>query len=387
MIHRLLPRIARSLWLIAALAVVGWGSSARADGVPIELAADDGASEALDLEAIRASLSTELETSVSVVTLEVLAAPDAVRLTIRLRGPRRAALELAASGRPALRRTTRLTADREDRTATIVILATNMVRDEAGEIVAMLRRRREPLVEPAPALEPAPAPALEPAPAPEPTPELPLPLAGEGRGEGATPSPSTELEAELEAEREAEPEAEPEVETETETETDVELELAPPPSDPFLRLGVDGQFSSVPRGGNVYDFAYIAGLQIAFTPLPFLAVGLRELGGALAVNDRWNAGGAIFGELAWRYADFGDLHGGLGVHVQYLGGAGIPDAFGVAPLLYVGARFYPLPIFSIALEGALRGVVTDSFHTGLSVVPNGALFLSGGLSIAFHISS
>ena len=72
----------------------------------------------------------------------------------------------------------------------------------------------------------------------------------------------------------------------------VASEASPPvPSEPFLRLGLNAQLGSVPRGAS-YDLAWLAGLEVAFTPLPFLSVGLRDVGGGLAINNRWHAGGA-----------------------------------------------------------------------------------------------
>lgn len=366
----------------------------------VELAIDERATDALVADVIARALATELGAEVVVVSAET-PRTEAVRITARLRGRARVALELVRADGSRLRRSERLHEDPDERVETVVILAANMLRDEAGELLSLLARRGRS--DDGGAGESAGTSAGEGAASgaqttgASPDDEATAPVddtaaddAAEeaiARGEAAG-GEAAEAGADGGA-AEAGDEAIPATDAPpapTPADATEPLETSPvAPNEPFVRVGVDAQLGSVPGPAGSLELAWLAGLQLAAIPLPFLAIGVREVGGGLSTTSRYHVGGAAFVELAWRFADWGDLHGAVGVHVQYLGGGSLADAAGVAPLGIVGARLYAVSFFSVSIETELRGVVTDAFHTGLSIVPAGALLWTGGLSVALHL--
>jgi hypothetical protein len=343
---------------VAFVFVLLAASSARADEpAPLELGVAD---DVVDAGAFAAALGHELAAPVIVVDASTAIEPEHARLTLRSVGRTRGRLELVRADGTSLQRTTRLPTDASERAATLVILAANLVRDEAGELLAMLRRPHADEVATTPLTEDVVAPPPL-APPEEPTvvaaPSLEPPIE-------EAPAPIEEPPAPVE----------PILEPVTPTQ----------PEDPFLRLGLTSALGSIPTPTG-YDVAWLAGLEAAATPLPFLAIGVRELGATYAQGGRWSVGGAPFAELAWRFVEWADIHGAVGAHVQYIAGNAY-EAAGVAPLVVAGARVFVDRNISFALDTALRFVATHAFHAGSGLLPQGAVLWTGGVSITFHIS-
>ena len=316
----------------------------------------------LDVGALEDAVASELDVA-------IVPRDGALRVRVTPRDAGRVVVELTRADGRTLRRVARLDPDRAERVQTLVIVIANLARNEADELLAQLRRS-QPEDEPAPVVEVEPPPPDPPAPPVAPGPSV-APVAP-ADVVAATP----EVEAEIEAAPPVVADAEP-----------VELEApavpdATPPHDPLLRFGLDAQLGSVPGGTGGLELAWLAGLQLAWTPLPFFALAVRDLGGGYSRTARWDVGGALVGELAWRFADWGDLHVQLGVHAQSISSG---ETAGIAPLLVIGGRLLADRSFSISIETALRYVATNTFHTGIELVPQGALVWTGGLSLAFHV--
>ena len=91
-------------------------------------------------------------------------------------------------------------------------------------------------------------------------------------------------------------------------------------------------------------------------------------------------------ELAWRFVDVLDLHGGAGVHLQYIARDATYETAGVAPVVMAGARVYFDRVVSLALETELHFAASNVIHVGTDLLPQGAVSWTGGLSLAFHVS-
>ena len=167
-------------------------------------------------------------------------------------------------------------------------------------------------------------------------------------------------------------------------ETPAEFETAPKP-----KIVLEAEPADEPviaaEGPPFMRIAWLAGLEVAFMPAPFLARGMRGMGGGLATNSRFHAGGAAFVELAWKPIAAIEFYGGGGAHVQYIGGANRPSSIGVASLVNLGACFFATSSFSIGIDTERRGVASETFHTGLQILPEGAVLWTGGLHVLFHI--
>lgn len=156
------------------------------DGAPLSLEAEG--EPPVDLDALRQRLADDLG-------VEVRIAPGAggegsgaregsmsgARLTIAVQPDGAVRIVFRRAGEPARSRATDGVEDREEMTAVIALLAANLIRDEATELLAMLRIERTPRPEETPA-PPAEAPAEEldvpPPPAPDPEDDLdPMPFA------------------------------------------------------------------------------------------------------------------------------------------------------------------------------------------------------------------
>ena len=95
---------------------------------------------------------------------------------------------------------------------------------------------------------------------------------------------------------------------------------------------------------------------------------------------------APFVELGWTVSFF-TLYGQLGAHLQVVFDIERgTQRGGVAPLGVVGARFRLDRLFSLALEGALRVVATDSFATALHELPQLAVPFTIGISALFFVN-
>jgi hypothetical protein len=336
--------------------------------------AGPGASE-LDRAALAAALTRELRMDVTDVAA---GASITVEITV---ANHRATLVVIDTAGATHRRIARLHRDPRERTEQLVIQIVNLTRDEASELLASMRRppappanlpEEEALPEPEQAL-PEPEQAL-----PEPEQALPEPEQALPEPEQALPEPEQALPEPEQAQVETTPtdlEAAPAAPSEPTPEDAPEVE-----GPPFLRIGLGAQLGSTPSPTGI-DLVWLAGLEVAVMPIPFLALGVREVGGGLATNSRWHAGGAAFAELMWRLVPEVELYGSIGAHVQYRPYA----ALGVAPLGGLGIRFITERIFAFGIDTEVRIAATDSFHTGLQIVPQGAVVWTGGLHALFLI--
>lgn len=371
--------IALGLWLVALT-----GEAQSPAPVLVEL--DASTVGQIDGEALAIALANELHTPVVLATEETPRTRESPCLTLHALGPRRVRLVLVRPDGSTLRRTSSVHADASERLATIVILASNLLRDESGELLAMLRRRAvpEPPEPEVPASEPE---STEPAPESS-APAVETPEGEPVASETMAPTPESETTS-VEATPVSEPALAPPTPVETTVVPTAPVEAPPAPSaprDPFLRLGASGQLGSVPHARGTYDLAWIAGIDVMFTPLPFLAVGVRALGGGFTTTRAWCVGGAPFVELAWRFVDVLDLHGGAGVHLQYIARDATYETAGVAPVVMAGARVYFDRVVSLALETELHFAASNVIHVGTDLLPQGAVSWTGGLSLAFHVS-
>jgi hypothetical protein len=317
---------------LCAVSPRAWAQSA------VELVCEGAVTEVVDVESLRAALSREV--SVPVACVNEGAVRGAPRLRLRALGRGRVVLEFTRPDGSVMRRTTALHRDPAERVATLAILAANMVRDEAGELLALLRRAPPP-----PPAEPVAA-VTAPPPAPPPPPVV------------APPSPPV---------------------------------VAPiaPPRPRRWRIGAGVLLGSVPSGGGVALTA-LGGLEIAWSATPWLAVGLRDVMVAPVVTSgRVSAGAAVFAELGWTLRPWLVPHAQLGVDVRVMG---IDDArgraarVGVAPMVVLGVRALPTRGFSVSLQTGLHAVVTDAWTTLTHALPQGAVEWSAGLSVAAHLS-
>jgi hypothetical protein len=124
--------------------------TARAQtGSPAEtesaLAADiDVGSSGLDAEQLRAAIARELG-----VNVRLSAKDESPALRVRLGNGRRATVRFQPPGERALERTVELPADPEPAYETVALLAGNLARNEASELLAQLRRPAPSEPEPA----------------------------------------------------------------------------------------------------------------------------------------------------------------------------------------------------------------------------------------------
>lgn len=321
------------------------GSGARAqEAEPREIVVVcEGADCAqIDLDRVRARVGAETGVEVHVAT-----DPSArgATLHIRIEGDVRVVLVLARADGSQMERTTELPDEPSERAETLAILAVNMFRDESAELLALLR-----------------------ATPPDTT--------------GATPDAPAETDTVETVET-------VEVETVEAPSTTPVTPLPPvaPPRAPFLRLGLAAQLGSTPRsGGAAFDF--IAGLEISWTPLPYFALGMRDLGGGGSLpGPASHVDGSPFAELGLALS-FVTLYADLGAHLQLIVD-GVHDgvsAIGVAPFVVLGVRFRLAPEVSLGAETAIRVVATDAFFSGLYELPQLAVPWTGGLSLLFHVS-
>jgi hypothetical protein len=159
---------------LAFLAVLGalcgpvWTSrSAQAQTTPAPAAAEgalaaeiDVGSSGLDPEEVRAAIARELE-----VDVRLSNSTTQSNLWVRLGNGRRATVRFQPAGGRPLERTVELPAEPEPAYETVALLAGNLARDEASELLAQLRRNAAPEAEAAPegagaAETPKPAPTV-----------------------------------------------------------------------------------------------------------------------------------------------------------------------------------------------------------------------------------
>lgn len=326
---------------LCAVSPDAWAQSA------VEIACEGAVTEVVDMESLRAAIAREV--SISVGCVDDGAAPHAPRLRLRVLPRGRVMLEFTRPDGSVMRRTTALHRDPAERVATLAILAANMVRDEAGELLTLLRRAPPPPpAEPVAAVTEAPAPPPPPAPPPAPTPPPVV----------QTPPPAP----------------------------------APPPPPPRplrWRIGAGVLLGSVPAGSGV-ELSAQGGIELAWSATPWLAVGLRDVMVApVATSGRVSAGAAVFAELGWALRPWLVPHAQLGVDLRVMGiddPRGRAARVGVAPMVILGVRALPTRGFSVSLQTGLHAVVTDAWTTTTHALPAGAIGWSAGLSVAAHFS-
>lgn len=393
----------------AASGAAASGDGVSGDGIELEVGAREA--RAIDVDVLRAALARELAME---VRMAGRGGPRVPRVRVRAIGRTRAVLELRRPDGSRMQRSTELDHDPAERLETIVILAVNMVRDEASELLELLRRRR-PTEGPAEGAA-AGATGTDPqAGTSEDTVASEMATATETMGAiEAAPTESTAATAMLAASEphtatptsaatatsaavEGAPESEregPAIEATTTGTHATAGEVAPPaealprpPGPRVVRIGLGALVGSVPAGRG-YEVTLLGGLELAWTPTDFLAFGVRDVGGGVPLSSigRWSAGGALFAELGWILDPTFVLHLELGADVRINGAGGGQDSAGVAPLAVIGARFFPIRELSIALQTGIHVVVTDAWSSNLHVLPEGAVLWTGGVSFAVHVS-
>jgi len=182
---RLRPRVV----LLAALGALSgpWTSRSALAQTPAPASAEgslvaeiDVGSSGLDAEQVRAAIARELGVEVSPGT------KGTTNLWVRLGNGRRATVRFQPPGGRPLERTVELPADPEPAYETVALLAGNLARDEASELLEQLRRKAAP--EPEAASEGAGA-AETPKPAPTVTVPVPKPKPASKKTPEAAPKP------------------------------------------------------------------------------------------------------------------------------------------------------------------------------------------------------
>lgn len=334
------PALALSVALACALAPRAASAQAPDGAIVLVYESADPTAPALDLERVRARLASEIGATVHVA---VDSSAGGAALHIRVEGGARVVLVLARDDGSRMERIADLPDDAGERSETLAILAVNMFRDEATELLALLRPEA-PAVDVAAQLAPSASPSIR----------TPRPAETASALAGATISAGRPPEA--------------------------------PQRDPFLRLGLAAHFGSVSRASSA-ELDFIGGVEVSWTPLPFFAVGARDIGGGgTSQGDAWHFDGSPFVELALPLS-FVSIYADLGAHVQLAFGDGRDGAVaGVAPFLAGGIRFRLAREVSLGIETTIRVVATDGFFTGLYELPQLAVPWTGGLSLLFHVS-
>lgn len=152
-----------------------------------------------------------------------------------------------------------------------------------------------------------------------------------------------------------------------------------------VSLGLSGLVGT--REGSDGSFAptWTAGIDLGFRVGEVVSIGVRRLtiGATAQGPERWAFGASPYVELTGRVWERLEVYGQLGAALE--GRTGLGSVIGIAPFAGGGVRFFPISIFSIALEGAAHVPVTDSFVLGHEIFPLGAVVLQGGLALAFHL--
>ncbi|MBX7192429.1 MAG: hypothetical protein K1X94_10235 [Sandaracinaceae bacterium] len=366
--------------------LVGLGRGVTKEAAPpiCRLALDAGEREARALggDSLRGALA-------DASGCEIVTAPGEPNvLRVRIVG-RRVRLELRVSGRDTLVRLVTLDADPHERARAVVIVATHMLRNEADELLGLLGRSDASEGTEGPDASGTEAVTASPA----------EPIAGtvtEVAEPITAPSPPAVAPAEAATDAQAVPAAEAEAHESTAAAVRSDGSEASEADEadeagrgtrgpPIVRLGLTGLVSSVPSGAGS-EATLIGGLEIAATPTPWLAIGVRDVMGGvpLGVAQAWSVGGGAFAELSLRVIDWLAIEGQIGADLRAIGVMERTSA-GVAPFAVVGARAFVLPELSVSLQSALHVAATDLWATSLDLVPRGAVVWSGGLAVGVHL--
>lgn len=159
------------------------------------------------------------------------------------------------------------------------------------------------------------------------------------------------------------------------------------PGPPVLSIGLSGLLSGMRIGGEI-DLHSMSGLDLALHLSAWLYVGARRIGVAFATaaaGDRYAIGGSPTVGFTWSLGEVLALFAEAGAALQWRFGDQLDGAIGIAPFAGFGARFRLADWISLALEGAAHVPVTDAFTLQNAVLPQGAVEVSGGLGVLFHI--
>lgn len=334
---------------LAALSLLAMPSHAHAQEAPIVrpservVIAFSEHPEWVDVQALARRLSGLAD--VEIVGAE--RASTAAMLSVEWHTPNYARIAITRPDGSITARLVELPNDATERVETMAILATNLLRDESTELLAMLRRSPEAVAET----------RADQAAEAEPSPPVLVLVEAETP---STPAQAYAVDA-----------PEP---------LEVEEEERAAPSSPFLRLGLGAELGSVPRGTGL-EVDTLSGLELAWTAPEWLALGVRNLNVAAVSNRTVHVDFAPFVEGRVSF-DFLALYGQLGAHLQVDGDGRV----GGAAMGVLGARFRVVPEFSMGLETALRVVVTDTFDTSTHTLPQWSIPWTGGLVLLFHVS-
>ena len=346
--------------LLAAGPLLALAQAQEALDAPAGLSADAGrlvlipAAEARadELRALAPGLSAELGMPVVVASEGAYrVAPGETQLHVRIRGD---AVHVSVTRPDGLRveRDLVLPPDPEERAHVLIVLASNLARDQTSDLLASLRHGPDP--------EQGPAEATS------------ISIEGE--------SPEVAAEA-VDA---SQPSAAPSVVTDVAGEPVSQEE---PPVDPWRhrlwRLGMGGHIGTAPTlDGGIVPWG-IAGLDLVLLPIQEVGAGLRDVG---VVSDGVSTAIQLTPvvELSYRPIRELDLHVIVGCDLEVVLRDQDPS-FGAAPRLGVGPRFFLVPIFSIAADVTARVIASDSFHSAITVFPQGAVPIAFSTSFAFHL--
>jgi hypothetical protein len=353
----------------APLALV-WALAAPASAQDVAVLIVEDETTGAEREAIASALREELGLEVRTATTPEA---DELALTVGVRG-RRARLEVTRPGRARTVRRVTLPRDPDARLYTLVMLAINLTRDEAAELLSSMRR---------PPLDGADGP-------PTPVTDAITGAAQAGSGEPAevtvdpveeAPVEEAPVEAPAVEEAPVEEQAVPQEATAEEASSE-EAAAQDPWRHRMIRLGAGAHLGTAPEAGGGVRPWTIFGIDLVVAPIPELAIGVRDFG---VITDGREpviiAGPVVEGML--RVHERVALHAIVGADLQLSFTQAV--SFSVAPRLGLGARAYLDPIFSIALDITGRVVATDVFRTTAATLPSRAVLLSIGLSFAFHI--
>ena len=274
-------------------------------------------------EAVRAGLARDLGRPVELVDAAT------AELAIRMAGGE-AELRYDADGGARTRAVT-LPTDRDDATATLVLIAANLVRDPTEQLVA---------------------------PAATPTPPAPVagppPLAAPPIATGEKPAPAN-------------------------------LALARPFQ---LGLGILGGAASTASGVQGY---WYLGMDILGTIAPGVRLGVTRLSVGLGFSNVESFIFSLQGTPTLELFAFVDprvqVYGQVGVALQGRAQTAVREGlFQVAGFLGGGVRFWLTDWFTLGAQIGLHVVATDAFLMGDVALPQGSVAGSAGLTVGFHIA-
>ena len=174
------------------------------------------------------------------------------------------------------------------------------------------------------------------------------------------------------------------------------VEPIPPPAEPApsfaeqhpfeLGVGLLGGAASTPSGVQGYGYF---GIELMGTIHPNLRIGVTRLSLGLGFSSSESFLFSLQGTPTLELFAFVDRHvevfAQLGVALQGRAQTAFREGFfQVAPFLGAGVRFWLTDWLTIGVEIGLHVIATDSFVMGSVALPQGSIAGSGGLSVGFH---